>query len=117
MILKQRKRFPGAISRIGEIRSLVPVPMVVMTATATPAAKKEMIKLVGLTEFLEISLSPNRENIDYSVIKIPQYDLYTVFKSTLDDIEKNGILAQRVIVYCRKKEQCYELFELFRTLK
>ena len=86
-----------------------------MTATATPAAKKEMIKLVGLTEFLEISLSPNRENINYSVIKIPQYDLYTVFKSTLDDIEKNGILAQRVIVYCRKKEQCCELFELFRT--
>ena len=26
-----------------------------------------------------------------------------------------GILVQRVIVYCRKKEQCCELFELFRS--
>lgn len=111
----KKEAFRSHYSRMGEIRSILPVPMVVMTATATPAAKKEILKLVALNNYLEISLPPDRDNINYSVIKMPQYDLYTVFKSTLDDIECNGILAQRVIVYCRKKEQCCELFELFRS--
>ena len=65
-----KETFSSHYSCIVEIRSLLPFPMVVMTATAMPAAKVEMIKLVGLAAFLEIPLSPNRENINYSVIKM-----------------------------------------------
>ncbi len=61
----------------------------------------------------EIIISPDRANIRYSSVHLPRYDLYTVFKSAIDDIEANGKASERVIVYCRKKEQCSDMFELF----
>ncbi|XP_060557646.1 uncharacterized protein LOC132718053 [Ruditapes philippinarum] len=114
---KTKKAFRGHYARLGEVRSLLPasVPLVVMTATATAAARRDIVKLTGMHNYAEVVLSPNRRNIRYSVVHLPKFDLYAAFKHIIDDIEDNNTSAERVIVYCRKKEHCSDLFELFST--
>ena len=111
----KKAAFRQHYGRIGEIRSLLPpsTPVVVMTATATNHAEREIANIVGMKKYHRIALSPNKENIRYSVISLPVFNLYTCMKPIIKDIEVNGINAERVIVYCRKKGHCSDLFELF----
>jgi hypothetical protein len=113
---KQRAAFRSHYSRIGEIRSLLSpsTPVVVMTATATKQAEKEIAQFLSMKSYHRVAISPNKENIRYSMISLPVFNLYTAMKPILDDVEANGSNACRTIVYCRKKEHCADLFELFR---
>jgi superfamily II DNA helicase RecQ len=113
---KTKKAFRGHYARVGEERSLLPafVPLVVMTATVTAAARRDIVKLTGMHNNAEVVLSPNRRNIRYSVIHLQKFNLYAAFTHIIDDIESNTTSAERVIVYCRKKEHCSDLINYFQ---
>ena len=55
------------MSRIGEIRSLLPngIPVLALTATITRVNRIEVTKVLGLQNNLIISKPPNKDNIKY----------------------------------------------------
>ena len=57
---------------VGEIRSFLPkqVSFLALTATASPLTRDKIIKSLSLKKCLEISVSPNRENIKLLVLKV-----------------------------------------------
>ena len=54
---------------VSEIRSFLP-KQVPLTATASPLTRDKVIKSLSLKKCLEISVSPNRENIKLFVLKV-----------------------------------------------
>ncbi len=40
-------------------------------------------------------------------------DMRNMFKPIIDDLEENQVMANKVMVFCRRKEHVKELFELF----
>uniref|UniRef100_A0A8W8NIF3 DNA 3'-5' helicase n=1 Tax=Magallana gigas TaxID=29159 RepID=A0A8W8NIF3_MAGGI len=60
--------------RLGEIRSLIACPALVITATASRASRRKLRKKLTLVNFHEIVDSPDRENIKLFVEKIKVKD-------------------------------------------
>lgn len=89
------------------------MPFVALTATATAATKKTIIKDLCMKNCLEIIGDPNKPNIRYTVVDIDHANLYDTFKPIIDDIEERQLSATKVMVFCRRKEDMKELFELF----
>ena len=98
--------------RTGEIRSLIPkdVRMVALTATATSKLRTQVAVTLGMINELVVTLSPCKANIMYSVRKIT-----TVSDTFLPMVERlcsERILFPRTIIYCRRYEECAELYML-----
>ena len=62
---------------------------------------------------LQILGDPNKPNIWYTVVDIDHANLYETFKPIIDDIDERQLSATKVMVFCRRKEDMKELFELF----
>lgn len=101
--------------RLAELRSLLhrDVPFVALTATATEATRNTIIKDLCMQSCVQILGDPNKPNIRYVVVDIDHGDLYETFKSVIDDIDERQLSATKVMVFCRRKEDMKELFELF----
>ena len=101
--------------RLAELRSLLhrEVPFVALTATATEATKKTIIKDLCMLNCVQILGDPNKPNIRYTVVDIDHGNLYDTFKTIIDDIDERQLSATKVMVFCRRKEDMKELFELF----
>ena len=58
-------------ARLGEVRSLIPkyVNILALTATATKSTRKVVIKLLNMKNLSIISISPNKDNVIYTVSK------------------------------------------------
>lgn len=89
------------------------VPFVALTATATAATKSTIIKDLCMQSCVQILGNPNKPNIRYVVADIDHGNLYETFKSITDDIDERQLSATKVMVFCRRKEDIKELFELF----
>lgn len=61
--------FREHFSKLHEMRSLVPTstPFVALTATATQETKETILSSLLMTEFVEVSESPDKANLTYSV--------------------------------------------------
>ncbi|XP_028419193.1 uncharacterized protein LOC114544901, partial [Dendronephthya gigantea] len=101
--------------RLSELRSLVhrDIPVIALTATATEATQKTIIKDLCMKNCVEIIGDPNKPNIRYSVKDVDHENLYDTFRSIIDELEEMHVNATKVIVFCRRKEHAKELFELF----
>lgn len=62
---------------------------------------------------MQILGDANKPNIRYTVIDIDHDNLYDTFKPIIDGIEQRQSSATKVMVFCRRKEDMKELFELF----
>lgn len=112
---KSEEAFRADYGRIGELRSLFhrSVPVITLTATATETVRKEIKANLGMTECVEILGDPNKKNVRYAVINIDKDDLYRTFSNVIKDLEINQVKAEKVLVFCRRKEHVKELYELF----
>ena len=63
-------QFRAWYSRLNELKSLVGVPFVALTATATQKTKEKIFDLLELTEPKEITESPNKPNVRDTVQRI-----------------------------------------------
>ena len=106
--------FRKVILRTGEIRSLIPrdVRMVALTATATSKLRAQVALTLGMTDELVVSLSPCKANIMYSVRSMTT--VADTFLPMVEKLCKERVLFPRTIIYCRRYEDCAELYQLFK---
>ncbi|KAJ7385145.1 hypothetical protein OS493_017520 [Desmophyllum pertusum] len=69
------------------------VPFVALTATATEATKKTIIKDLCMRNCVQILGDPNKPNIQYTVVDIDHGNLYDTFKPIIDDIDERQLSA------------------------
>ena len=107
--------FRPSYARLNEIRAFVPsgVPMVALTATVTKTVRDDVISKLEMCGCQLVSLSPNRDNIYYDVVRRStiESDLEEIVESLRVQLNK----ADRVIVYCRSRNMCADLYEHFHN--
>ena len=84
-----------------------------MTATATTATRENVITSLGLIDTVIVSSSPDKPNISYSVrVKASIEDVFTPL---VDKLRAVRCRLPRVIIYCRRCEECAELYHFFHS--
>lgn len=105
--------FRREFSKLGEVCSLIPTKINVMalTATATIKSRKKIIAILGMCKPIVISESPDKSNLIYRVQERTTVD--QVFTPVLEKLRKERTKMPRIIIFCRKCEECAELYEFF----
>ena len=84
-----------------------------MTATATTTTRENVITSLGLIDTVIVSSSPDKPNISYSVrVKASIEDVFT---PQVDKLRAVRCRLPRVIIYCRRCEECAELYHFFHS--
>ena len=101
---------------VGEIRSFLPkqVSFLALTATASPLTRDKIIKSLSLKKCLEISVSPNRENIKLFVLKVTS-EISVNFTWLARELNEKNIACQRTLIYVRDYKTCGELYQFFMS--
>ncbi|XP_070564310.1 ATP-dependent DNA helicase RecQ-like [Ptychodera flava] len=113
----KEKAFRKHYGQLGEIRSLIRsgVPIITLTATATMETRNVITKDLCMKDCIYVIENPNKPNIRYSLISAKFDDISTLFQWLVDDIATHGKNCPRILIFCRKKRHCSELFEFFNT--
>ena len=102
------------LSRIGEVRSLLPahVNLLALTATATRSLRMDVPRLLGMRNEL-VSVSPCKANIMYAVAKF--VSVQDSFRRTVERLRRERSEFPRMIIYCRRFEDCANLYLYFKN--
>jgi len=84
-----------------------------LTATATKTLQSEVALTLGMRKPVIISISPCKRNIMYAVAA-PYHSIETTFQPLLIRLKKERAAMSRVIIYCRKYEDCANIYIFFR---
>lgn len=101
-------------ARLGEVRSLIPqhVPIMSLTATATKSTRKVVMKRLNMKHPMVISVTPDKPNVVYRVAdKTTMEDIVT---PVADRLKEDGTRADKIIVYCRYHREVADFYELFK---
>ena len=84
-----------------------------LTATATKTLRKEVEKQLGMNDPLKIIRSPDKPNIVFSAVQIKgKYENF--FKVIVQELCRKRVLLPRIIIYCKNKADCGQLYSLFQ---
>ena len=98
---------------MGELRSMLTnANMLALTATATPAKRKDILKVLCMTAAVEISTCLDRPNVVYQAVKAP-YQIAESFVWLTDDMRVRKRGMAKTIVYCRSIRACALLYAYF----
>lgn len=89
-------------------------PMVALTATATLATQKTIIRSLQLYNPVSINISPDRPNIKYSVVSVKR-DVSVSFAWLVRELREKRTRTPKVIVFCRSISSCASLYKLCLT--
>ena len=78
------------------------VPFIALTATATEAIRKTIIKDLCIRDCVQILGDPNKQNIRYTVKDVDHKNLYDTFKPIINELEEKQINTTKVM----KKRTC-----------
>ena len=111
----RRETFRGTLLRLGEIHSILPegVPIMALTATVTRTLQHEIARILGMCGPTVISVSPCKINIMYA-LAAPCHSIAITFRPILMRLKKERVKMPRIIIYCRKYEECADLYIYFR---
>jgi len=100
--------------RLGEVRSIVAedVKFMALTATASKELRIKVSSTLGLLSPKVIAISPCKSNIAYSVCNFLSTD--ESFGPILHQLRNKLTSMDRIIIYCRKIEDCSELYSFFK---
>ena len=102
---------------ISELRSILKSkePFVALTATATEAVRKTIIKDLSMRNCVELITLPDKPNTKFSVFDINKDDLYETFSWLITELKMQQQNTQKVVIYmyCRKRAPVKELYKLF----
>lgn len=92
--------------RLGELRGRLEVPIVALTATATPQTLEEVIGRLRLKDPERITASFARKNLAFVVRCFdPEHDRVHALRHELDRLKlRDGPLGGRAIVYCATRD-------------
>ncbi len=106
--------FRKALSRVGEIRSLVPrgVVMMALTATATWRLRTQVSIILGMTNEVVVVVSPCKENLMFAVGKFES--IAKTFRPMLERLRSEKTYFPRTVIHCRRYKDCSAICEYFR---
>ena len=102
--------------KLSELRSLVPnkIPFMAVTAIAARQTKETITSVIRFGHFVEVSESPNKANIFYSVQTMDKRNpLIQYFQWILNELKEKRGRTERTIIYCQTIKQCSTLYSLF----
>lgn len=88
-------------------------PFIALTATATDAVRKVIIRDLSMENCVQLITVPNKQNIRFSVSSVDPDDLETSFQWLIDDLKSKKRKAEKVLIFCRKRAHLRELYETF----
>ena len=83
-----------------------------LTATATAESRKDISGILGLQNPLVVAISSFRTNIIYSVKEF--VSVHQTFHPLVDAILNNALEVPKTIIFCRKMDDCSQLYSFFR---
>ena len=86
-----------------------------LTATATSTLRKKVERSLGMSEPVLIVKSPDKSNIRFSCLETKKKMHRALFSAILDEIRLMRTNLPRIIIYCKNKTHCGELYTLFET--
>ena len=89
--------------------------MLALTATATSITKGLISRSLRLDDPLVISVSPDRPNVHYSVVRISVRDVTVPFKWLVEELQRERRNLGKTIVFCRSIAACVKLYKHFLT--
>ncbi|XP_061170547.1 ATP-dependent DNA helicase RecQ-like [Saccostrea echinata] len=103
--------------RLGELRSLVECPVILMTATANSAARKALQRKFCMTDCLEIIENPDRNNIKL-FLQCVKYNtpLENTFFFLILMLKEKRELCDRNLIFCPAIRTCSKLYTMFRIM-
>ena len=107
--------FRAWYGKLGEVRSLITCPILLMTATSNRAARKKMIQKFSMINCMEIIHNPDRENIKLFVQKFKSTrPLSETFRFLLEEVSEKKQLCNRYVIFCPSIKACSEVYTMFR---
>ena len=106
--------FRASLLRLGEIRSILPsnVGVMALTATATRRLQSEVADILGMLNPITVAVSPCKPNLMYAVCQFMTIE--ETLRPVIQRLQKERTNMTRIIVYCRRHEQCVDLYLYFR---
>ncbi|KAK3104602.1 hypothetical protein FSP39_005949 [Pinctada imbricata] len=101
--------------KLGELRSILEWPVLLLTATANKSARKKIEYKLGLKNcFYHIS-NPERENIKLFVQKVKStLPLEDIFHFILSKLKQHQHKCPRVIIFCTSINTCGQIVTMLR---
>jgi len=101
--------------RLAELRSILKnkTPFVALTATATETVRKTIMNDLAMKDCVQFLTPPNKANIRFSVTNIDVDELYSSFKWLNEELRVKKLETQKVLIFCRKKDNVKDLYETF----
>ncbi|KAK3098480.1 hypothetical protein FSP39_019865 [Pinctada imbricata] len=101
--------------RLGELRSLVQCPVILLTATANMAARTELQRKFCMVDCLEIIQNPDRHNIKLFLQCVKcSMPLDDIFYFLIVLLREKKELSDRFLIFCPTIRTCSKLFTMFR---
>lgn len=110
--LKFRKEF----GKLGDLRGYFPVRLnfMALTATATAATRKEVIRTLGMSNTELVIRSPDKFNIIYCVEQ-KTGEMEDVFSVIVEELRRKRTKMEKTLVFCRTYSDCSQLYLFFRS--
>lgn len=83
-----------------------------LTATATTQTRNSIVKILGMVDPHIICISPHKPNILYWIAE--KGGLQETFQPLIDKLRVQRIKMERVLIFCRRYEECADIYELFK---
>ena len=106
--------FRTILTRIGELRSILPegVPIMALTATATKDLRRSVMATISMQSPHVIAINPCKSNLMYTVLSFESIE--RSFRPIVERLRKERIHMPRILIYgrsvlistCILKESC-----------
>ena len=114
-LLHRGDTFIRTLSRIGELKSIVSshVRFMVLTATASKELRRKASDAICLDNPSVVAVSPCKRNIAYAVSNFTT--ISERFGPILEELKVKRTSMGRIIIYCRRCQDCSSLYSLFKV--
>ncbi|XP_070550683.1 uncharacterized protein [Ptychodera flava] len=111
----QEGAFREYFAHVGELRSYFPdVKVLALTATASKEVQSQIKDNLCLHDCKVINVCPNKDNIRYSVLKIPT-DIPSTLYWMVDKLREEKEDFPRTIIYCSSIDLTAKLYHYFKV--
>jgi len=110
--------FRPAYRELKNIRLHFPdIPIMALTATATPAVQNDIVKLLQFRGYKKFMKSYFRDNLWIKIIKLPKFKntKQAKWKEIKDTIIMSKLQDESGIIYCNKQKSCEEFSSYLNT--
>ena len=107
-------KFRVDFSKLGELRSLISVNVIALTATATSETLKVVKECLSLDDPAVIGLSPNLPNVFYSAVKLPKLEDFC--RGLTNAIMKHRVLYPKTIIFCHSYSDCGDIYHMVEVM-